>query len=229
MSTQGEAAEQVVGMATNMTVKGVEVAVNLAGRGALSLATFLLAAIKDQKRTKGKVRMRSFENKPTKVFVIKNSDMPTFAKEAKQYGVKYAAILNKKDENGLCDVVVSAEDAARVSRIADRFALSTVDVDKIKEEIQKTRQQEPIITQEEQPSSKKVDPLKARTESSNLSEPISKSKSKTDSITRKPSVRKEIQQIRHERKTRKPQQQQQTLHRQPQLKKKKYIAKSKAR
>ena len=37
MSQQGEAAEQIVNMATNVTVKGVECATNLAGKGALSL------------------------------------------------------------------------------------------------------------------------------------------------------------------------------------------------
>ena len=58
-------------MATNVTVKGVECVANLTGKGALSLATFLIAALKDQKRTKGKARMRAFDGKPTKVFVIK--------------------------------------------------------------------------------------------------------------------------------------------------------------
>ena len=52
MSQQGEAAEQIVNIATNVTVKGVECATNLAGKGALSLATFLIAVLKDQKRTK---------------------------------------------------------------------------------------------------------------------------------------------------------------------------------
>ncbi len=63
MSQQGEAAEQIVNMAANVTVKGVECATNLAGRGALSLATFLIAVLKDQKRTQGKARMRAFNGK----------------------------------------------------------------------------------------------------------------------------------------------------------------------
>ena len=75
MSQQGEAAEQIVNMATNVTVKGVECLTNLAGRGALSLATFLVAALKDEKRTSGKARMRAFNGKPTKVFAIKAKDL----------------------------------------------------------------------------------------------------------------------------------------------------------
>ena len=48
MSQHGDAAEQIVNMAANVTVKGVEMVTNLAGKGALSLATFLVAALKDQ-------------------------------------------------------------------------------------------------------------------------------------------------------------------------------------
>lgn len=140
MSQQGEAAEQIVNMATNITVKGVECATNLVGKGALSLATFLIAALKDQKRTKGKARMQAFNGKPTKVFVIKNKDMRLFAEEAKKYGVLYAAVVNKKQPDGLVDVVVNANDAAKVNRIAERFALSTVDVEKIRADIQKARE-----------------------------------------------------------------------------------------
>lgn len=139
MSQQGEAAEQIVNMATNVTVKGVECMANLTGKGALSLATFLVAALKDEKRTSGKVRMRAFHGKPTAVFVIHAKDMKIFAEEAKKYGVLYAAVINKKQPNGLIDVVVNANDAARVNRIAERFALSTVDVEKIRADIEKTR------------------------------------------------------------------------------------------
>ena len=140
MSHSADAAEQIVNAATNVTIKGVECVSNLAGKGALNLATFLVAVIKDEKRTKGKARMRVFNGKPTKVFVIKAKDMKTFAEEAKKYGVLYAAVYNKKQTDGLVDVVVNAADAAKVNRIAERFALSTVDVEKIREDIQKARE-----------------------------------------------------------------------------------------
>lgn len=141
MSQQGEAAEQIVSMATNVTVKGVECLTNLAGRGALSLATFLVAALKDEKRTSGKARMRAFNGKPTKVFAIKAKDLKLFAEEARKYGVLYAAVINKKQPDGIVDVVVNANDAARVNRITERFALSTVDVEKIRADIMKAREE----------------------------------------------------------------------------------------
>lgn len=140
MSQQGEAAEQIVNMATNVTVKGVECLTNLAGKGALSLATFLIAALKDEKRTSGKARMRAFNGKPTKVFAIKAKDLKLFAEEAKKYGVLYAAVINKKQPDGIVDVVVNANDATRVNRITERFALSTVDVEKIRADILKARE-----------------------------------------------------------------------------------------
>lgn len=133
---QTDAADQVV----SMGLKGVEVVSNLAGKGALSLATFLVAALKDQKRKKGKTRMQSFNGKPTKVFVIKQSELKRFAEEARKYGVLYAAVFNRKNSDGLCDIVVNANDAAKVNRIAERFELSTVDVEKIREDIRKTRE-----------------------------------------------------------------------------------------
>lgn len=139
MSQTGEAAEQIVNMATNVTVKGVECVANLSGKAAVSLAAFLIAALKDEKRVSGKTRMRSFRGKPTQVFVIKQGELRAFAQEAKKYGILYAAVVDKRNPDGLCDIVVSAEDAARVNRIADRFALSAVDVEKIREDIIKAR------------------------------------------------------------------------------------------
>ena len=139
MSETGEAAEQIVNMVTNVTVKGVECVANLSGKAAVSLAAFLIAALKDEKRVSGKTRMRSFRGKPTQVFVIKQGELRAFAQEAKKYGILYAAVVDKRNPDGLCDIVVSAEDAARVNRIADRFALSAVDVEKIREDIIRAR------------------------------------------------------------------------------------------
>ena len=65
MSQHGEAAEQVVNMATNAAVKTAECAAEIVGKGTLSLATFLLAVLKDQKKTKGRTRIQSFNGRPT--------------------------------------------------------------------------------------------------------------------------------------------------------------------
>ena len=67
----------------------------------LSLATFLLAVLKDQKKTKGRTRIESFNGRPTKVFAIMAKDMKTFSKEAKEYGILYAAVMNRKSTDGV--------------------------------------------------------------------------------------------------------------------------------
>ena len=67
--------------------------------------------------------------------------MKLFAEEAKKYGVLYAAVINKKQPDGIVDVVVNVNDAARVNRITERFALSTVDVEKIRADIMKAREE----------------------------------------------------------------------------------------
>lgn len=198
MSQHGEAAEQIVNMATNAAVKTAECAAEIVGKGTLSLATFLLAVLKDQKKTKGRTRIQSFNGRPIKVFAIMAKDMKTFSKEAKEYGILYAAVMNRKSTDGIVDVVVSANDAARVNRIAERFALSTI-------EIQKT-----VNTPAEERAADTQNPT-ARTDNRNPSAHSSGSKERsetadTDSEHARPSVRQQLKDIRQER---------QSVHRKP--------------
>ena len=191
MSQHGEAAEQVVNMATNAAVKTAECAAEIVGKGTLSLATFLLAVLKDQKKTKGRTRIQSFTGKPTKVFAIMAKDMKTFSKEAKEYGILYAAVMNRKSTDGIVDVVVSANDAARVNRIAERFALSTIEIQKA------------VNTPAEERAADAQNPT-ARTDSRNPSAPSSGSKehsetADTDSEHARPSVKQRLKDIRQER------------------------------
>ena len=125
-------------------------------------------------------------------------DMKTFSKEAKEYGILYAAVMNRKSTDGIVDVVVSANDAARVNRIAERFALSTI-------EIQKT-----VDTSVEERAADTQNPT-ARTDSRNPSAASSSSKehsetADTDSEHVRHSVRQQLKDIRQER---------QSVHRKP--------------
>lgn len=215
-----------VDLAANVALKGVKLTTNVAGKGALSLATFLLAAIKDQKRTKGKTRIKAFQGKPTKVFVMRREDFEEFATEAKKYGVLYAAVVDKKRQDGLVDVVVNAGDAARVNRIAERFTLTAKEV----EQAHREREHEQKDSQEE-PQSHTVDdtlleemlgenPTEARGSQSNLSAPLSKNSKDTDrEFSERPSVREKIAEIEKERKAQQNSKGQ-TLHKQPKEKEK---------
>ena len=137
MNNGADAADQIV----NMSLKGIEVMAKISGEGAKNLATYLYAVLKDQKRTKGKIRLEGLlrSGKELKVFAVRNEDLKKFCQEAKRYGVLYCALRDKNDTDGMCDIMVRAEDASKINRIVERFKLATVDTASIKSEIGKSR------------------------------------------------------------------------------------------
>jgi len=137
MNNGADAADQIV----NMSLKGIEVMAKISGAGAKNLATYLYAVLKDQKKTRGKVRLEGLlrSGKELKVFAVRNEDLQQFTHEAKRYGVLYSALRDKKSLDGMCDIMVRAEDASKINRIVERFKLATVDTASIKSEIQKSR------------------------------------------------------------------------------------------
>lgn len=137
MNSGADAADQIV----NMSLKGIEVVAKISGEGAKNLATYLYAVLKDQKKTRGKTRLESLlrSGKELKVFAVRNEDLKQFTYEAKRYGVLYCALRDKKSLDGMCDIMVRAEDASKINRIVERFKLATVDTASIKSEIQKSR------------------------------------------------------------------------------------------
>ena len=137
MSYSGDAAEQIVRMSLN----GVEIAARISGKAAERLATLIYAVLKDQKRTKGKIRLTNLlkSGKELKVFSVKDGDLARFSKAAREYGVLYCVLKDRKAGDGLTDVMVRAEDASKINRIFERFSLATVDMASIKTEIEKSR------------------------------------------------------------------------------------------
>lgn len=137
MNSGADAADQIV----NMSLKGIEVMAKISGVGAKNLATYLYAVLKSQKKTKGKIRLEGLlrSGKELKVFAVRNEDLKKFCQEAKRYGVLYCALRDKNDTDGMCDIMVRAEDASKINRIVERFKLATVDTASIKNEIEKSR------------------------------------------------------------------------------------------
>lgn len=137
MSYSGDAAEQVV----RMTMEGSEVAIKLAGAGAKQLAILLYAILRDQKKTKGKIRLTNMlrSGKELKVFAVKDKDLQRFCMEAKKYGVLYCVLRDKNAKDGITDIMVRAEDASKINRIFERFDLATVDMGSVKSEIERSR------------------------------------------------------------------------------------------
>jgi len=137
MSYSGEAAEQVVRMSLN----GIEIAAKISGKAAERLAVLLYAVLKDQKRTKGKIRLTNMlkSGKELKVFAVQDSELETFSRAAKQYGVLYCMLKDRKDNSGMTDIMARADDAGKINRIFERFNLATIDMASVKTEIEKSR------------------------------------------------------------------------------------------
>lgn len=137
MYASGETADQAV----RMTLQGIEVAANVAlkagGMASRSLAVMLYAILTDKKKIKGKTRLDSMlrSGKELKVFAIRHEDLKLFCKEAKQYGVLYSVLKEKNNTDGICDIMVRAEDASKISRIVDKFELATIDTKAIRDSI----------------------------------------------------------------------------------------------
>ena len=125
MNTGGEAAEQIV----RMSLEGFEVAAKITGAGAKNIAVLLYSILKEEKKTKGKARLTNMlrSGKELKVFTVKNGDLKKFTQEAKKYGVLYCVLADRgnKDPNAEVDVIARAEDASKISRIAERFKLAS--------------------------------------------------------------------------------------------------------
>ena len=207
MSYSGDAAEQVV----RMTLESGEAAVKLAGAGAKQVAVLLYAILRDQKKTQGKLRLTNLlrSGKELKVFAVKDGDLALFCKEAKKYGVLYTVLKDRDAADGITDVMVRAEDAAKINRIFERFDLATVDLGSVKQEIERSREEpaEPAQTEQEDfldallaPAPEEAANPTPRTEASPPSAPISERSAAR--IDDRPSVRQELQEIQTARQQR---------------------------
>lgn len=117
-------------------------ALKLSGLAAKNFAMFVYAVLSDQKKTRGKTRMVRMlkEQRPFKFFRLPAELMKEFAKEAKGYGLLYVPIRNKKKPESI-EVVVFADDAAKIQRIYDNLGLDYV----------KAQAGEMMIGQEDEP------------------------------------------------------------------------------
>ena len=127
MDTSGQAAETMV----KYSLEGMEYTLKIAGAGATRLAAILMAAARDQQKTKGKTTMKALlkSEKELTVFTVPDDRLRDFAKEAKRYGVLFCVVKEKKPRpDALSDILVKAEDAAKINRIIERLGLGKVDI-----------------------------------------------------------------------------------------------------
>ena len=211
MNPGGDTADQMA----KMTLEGIEVAAKISGSAAKSLAAMLYAMLNDKKKVKGKTRLDALlrSGKELKVFALRHDDLKVFCEEAKRYGVLYSVLKEKNNTDGICDIMVRAEDAAKISRIVDKFELATIDTKAIRESIM-SQKENPLkdvkpMTPEEHDKlieslMDEANPTRVRTEKSDRRSGRSSKSTKTNNDQGRTSVRKTLAEIRKETST-KPQ------------------------
>ena len=219
MNQSSDAAEQIV----RLSLEGFEVAAKISGTGAKNVAVLLYTLMKDKQKTAGKTNLTNMlkSGKELKVFSVKASEFQKFTQEAKRYGVLYSALINKRDKNqdGVIDIMVRAEDASKINRIVERFKLAGYDEVSIRSEIEKTRQQKQRGKQPKSSEDKIKDEIKnkpikkeeqslnphlAKTEKSPQSKPFSKphESSIKGEVMSRASVKEKLNKIKEEVKVR---------------------------
>ena len=176
-----EAAESVV----KMSLEGIEVAARITGTGAEKIAVLLYTILKNKKMTKGKTKLNNMlkSGSPLQIFSLKENELKKFHEEAKKYGVLYTALIDKKhpDKDGLVDIMVRQEDAAKVNRIVERFKMAAYDTASIKTEIEKDKIEEMITDAKERGVEVKSDEEKLADDI--MSKPIKKEENETSNPT----------------------------------------------
>ncbi|EKC79482.1 hypothetical protein LEA_02391, partial [human gut metagenome] len=91
-----------------------------------NLAVLIVAVMKDQKKTRGKTNLLRMlkEQRAMKFFTIPHDRLREFAGEAKSRGLLYVVIRDKK--NPQVEIMVFADDAAKVNRVLDKMNLDFV-------------------------------------------------------------------------------------------------------
>lgn len=225
MSVAGDSAEEIV----KIVLDGTEVAFKIVGEGAKNIGAVLIAMMRDKKQNpRGKTRLMNMlkTGKELKIYTFKVQDLKKFAEEAKSYGVGYCLLAKKRNQklDGVVDIMIQAEDAPKVNRIADRFKFADVDRASISKDIgldmedekqNNKSEEEKLIddllskplskeeltneqTEMPSPSSKNTEE-KSQSEISSNTKPINK---KTIKKEKKKSVKKELQEITKEVKIR---------------------------
>ena len=205
-----------------MTLEGIEVAAEIGlkagGTAAKSLAVTLYAILTDNKKIKGRTNLDNMlkSGKELKVFAIHHSDLEKFCTEAKHYGVLYSVLKEKNNTDGIVDIMVRAEDASKISRMVDKFDLATIDIKAIRESVLSQKDIKPMSDEEHDALLSKLMDEKTNPELARMSkdgtpfEPSSKTlkkenkkkavaRKKSIATTDRPSVRKELQEIKQEK------------------------------
>lgn len=187
-----------------MGLEGTEVAVKIAGEGAKQAAILIYAILRQQQKTQGKTRLVNMlkSGRELKVFAVRDDELKTFCRAAKNYGVLYCVLKDRDATDGITDIMVKAEDAAKINRIFERFHLAEVKAaEQAATESDKQDKLEQFLDELLKPREEDAHPEVARRESGSPSEPTLKHKGAEETFTEntRPSVRQAIREIQKKR------------------------------
>ena len=99
-----------------------EVAIKLSALGIKNALALSLAYAKENPKVKGKTSLDRLlrEGKELKIIALQSKDVGQFKELAKQYGVLFAVIKDKA-QNEKVDVMFKAEDVAKLNRIYEQL------------------------------------------------------------------------------------------------------------
>ena len=223
MNYGGDAADQIV----RYSMEGMEHTLRISGSIAKNLAVLIVAVMKDQKKTRGKTNLLRMlkEQRAMKFFTIPHDRLREFAGEAKSRGLLYVVIRDKKNPKS-AEIMVFADDAAKVNRVLDKMNLDFVKSEAgeaVVEQAQVREAEHLFDVGEVSPSGENFTQAE---KAENLSEPSSHNSAsfsgqETSWKGDKPSVRQELKKIEAEQKQRRQTQKSRRKPRNQQRKKKK--------
>jgi hypothetical protein len=202
MPNGGEAAEQVV----RISLDGIDYAIRIAGAGAKSIASMIMAALKTKKtqpttlKVSGAERLKRMlkSERPLDVFSVREQDIKAFTIEAKKYGIVYCAIRDKEPKaDGMIDVLVRKEDSPKIDRVMERLQYGAVDKTSIKSEIVRTKAEKSVAPAE--PSApEKSDTLDVDSFLDSVLPDEGKSKEGQNQAVQAPTPQKTVPEAQHE-------------------------------
>lgn len=115
-----------------LVLSGSVFLLRVSGAASMELLKFISAAASDESKASGKVRLKSLlqSGSELKVFTLQGDErFDAFKDAAKDYGVKYSVVKRRSDdkEAGIYDIMVRAEDASKINRIIEKYALVEVE------------------------------------------------------------------------------------------------------
>lgn len=117
MEVSGEVAELVVKEGLELSGE----AVKLAGQGMISAAALVAALASDQNRIVGKASVTRLARENSEVIVVplRADDLKAFDKQAKRYGILYAAVKKRSEDSGIVDILSTADCSAQLNLVLE--------------------------------------------------------------------------------------------------------------